>query len=269
MKRLLALALALLPTAVGAQQLTGRQWDMLERALVPNVLRLENGNTTTPAYSFRNATTAGAWISSAGAYVTSGKAGSGTNNAGQSGNLRGGAGTGSAAGGNASVQVAPGGASGSSLNAYQNALFADGGSGSIELGALDVLNPGTSLFSGANVVAGVTNGPGGLLRLASSVGTGSGAASSIRFETPTVGGSGTSQQSLAIRFTVATTDVTATVPILSTTDNMGWSVQAAANQACTTTCTSAAVLGFDTAVSAVPVGPADATADLCLCAGPS
>lgn len=51
------------------------------------------------------------------------------------------------------------------------------------------------------------------------------------------------------------------------TGSMGWSVVAGANTACNTTCTNAAVLGFDTAVSAVPVGPADATADLCLCAG--
>ncbi len=48
------------------------------------------------------------------------------------------------------------------------------------------------------------------------------------------------------------------------TGSMGWSIVAAANQACTTTCTNAAVFGFD---GSTPVGPTDATADTCLCAG--
>lgn len=60
---------------------------------------------------------------------------------------------------------------------------------------------------------------------------------------------------------------TGTGGVIFPMNSMGWSVVAGANTACTTTCTNAAVLGFDTAVSATPVGPADATADLCLCAG--
>lgn len=51
------------------------------------------------------------------------------------------------------------------------------------------------------------------------------------------------------------------------TSSIGWSVQAAANQACTTTCTNAAVVGFD--ATAGIVGPSDAAADQCLCAGAS
>lgn len=53
----------------------------------------------------------------------------------------------------------------------------------------------------------------------------------------------------------------------ASTGSLGWSIVAAANQACTTTCTSAAVMGFDTAAGTTPVGPSDATADICLCAG--
>lgn len=54
----------------------------------------------------------------------------------------------------------------------------------------------------------------------------------------------------------------------SDTADLGWSVQSGANTACTTTCTSAAVVGFDAGTGTI-VGPADATADDCLCAGAS
>lgn len=54
----------------------------------------------------------------------------------------------------------------------------------------------------------------------------------------------------------------------SRTSDLGWTVQTAANQACTTTCTSAAVFGQDTATGNI-VGPSDATADRCVCAGAS
>lgn len=50
----------------------------------------------------------------------------------------------------------------------------------------------------------------------------------------------------------------------SSTGSLGWSIVAAADQACTTTCTNAAVFGFD---GTTPVGPSDATADTCVCAG--
>ena len=53
-----------------------------------------------------------------------------------------------------------------------------------------------------------------------------------------------------------------------TTGNIGWTAQSAANQACATTCVSGAVFGFDSGTG-LPVGPNDATADTCICAGPS
>lgn len=52
------------------------------------------------------------------------------------------------------------------------------------------------------------------------------------------------------------------------TTNIGWSVKAAANQACNTTCTYACVFGEDTSVLGSFVDCADATADRCLCCGP-
>lgn len=50
------------------------------------------------------------------------------------------------------------------------------------------------------------------------------------------------------------------------TGSLGWSVLSAANQACTTTCTSAAVFGFDAATTTI-VDTASALADVCVCAG--
>lgn len=57
----------------------------------------------------------------------------------------------------------------------------------------------------------------------------------------------------------------------SGTGTLGWSVVAVANQACTTTCTSACVMGVNVALGNVTniVNCADATADTCLCAGAS
>lgn len=49
----------------------------------------------------------------------------------------------------------------------------------------------------------------------------------------------------------------------------GWSVQTGVNTACTTTCTSAAVFGVDSGGTGLIVGPSDATAEECLCAGGS
>lgn len=61
--------------------------------------------------------------------------------------------------------------------------------------------------------------------------------------------------------------LTSTSTITSTASgSLGWSIVSAANQLCTTTCTSAAVHGWD---GTTPVGPSDATADICLCAGAS
>lgn len=53
------------------------------------------------------------------------------------------------------------------------------------------------------------------------------------------------------------------------TATIGWSIQAAANQACTTTCVTPCVMGINTAVSDDIVACSDATADRCLCAGAS
>ena len=64
-------------------------------------------------------------------------------------------------------------------------------------------------------------------------------------------------------------DLIGTGDILSSNaGDLGWTIQAAGNQACTTTCTNAAVFGFDTDTSAM-VGPGDASADSCICAGSS
>ena len=55
----------------------------------------------------------------------------------------------------------------------------------------------------------------------------------------------------------------------SGTGSLGWSVQTGVNTACTTTCTSPAVFGVDSGGGGLIVGPADATAEECLCAGAS
>ena len=53
------------------------------------------------------------------------------------------------------------------------------------------------------------------------------------------------------------------------TTNVGWSIQASANQACDTTCTWSCGFGEDTAVVGTIVDCADTTADRCLCLGPT
>lgn len=59
----------------------------------------------------------------------------------------------------------------------------------------------------------------------------------------------------------------------SRTSDLGWAVvDGTDNTACTSQCTSAAVFGFNLSAGAtapVLVGPSDATADICLCAGAS
>lgn len=52
------------------------------------------------------------------------------------------------------------------------------------------------------------------------------------------------------------------------TTTIGWVVKSQANTACTTTCTSAAVFGWDAGATTI-VDATDATADKCVCAGPS
>lgn len=64
--------------------------------------------------------------------------------------------------------------------------------------------------------------------------------------------------------------ITTAGTIVSTrTSDVGWSVVNAANQACNTTCTSACVVGIDTAGTGGFLACTDATADSCLCAGSS
>lgn len=63
--------------------------------------------------------------------------------------------------------------------------------------------------------------------------------------------------------------LTGTIVSTKTTD-IGWSVQAAANQACNTTCTSACVVGFDTGLGGDDLlDCTSALSDRCLCAGPN
>lgn len=70
--------------------------------------------------------------------------------------------------------------------------------------------------------------------------------------------------------TSAATDFSGTVTS-SATGTIGWSIVAGANTACTITCTSACVMGFDdgAADAETVVDCADAAADKCLCAGAS
>lgn len=82
-------------------------------------------------------------------------------------------------------------------------------------------------------------------------------------------GSGSGSQDTNLYRSAANTLTTDDSFTSAATGSLGWSIQSAANQACTTTCTSAAVFGWDTASGEVAVGPSDATADKCLCAGAS
>ena len=66
---------------------------------------------------------------------------------------------------------------------------------------------------------------------------------------------------------ISARDLTVTNQILSTSSaDIGWSVVSGANTACTTTCTNGCVFGQNTADSHI-VNCADATADVCVCAG--
>lgn len=57
--------------------------------------------------------------------------------------------------------------------------------------------------------------------------------------------------------------------ISNSTTDIGWSVVNASNQACNTTCTSGCVVGIDTLGTGGFLSCATATADSCICAGPS
>ena len=53
--------------------------------------------------------------------------------------------------------------------------------------------------------------------------------------------------------------------VRTSTDDMGWTIQSAANQACNTTCASSCVMGFDLVAGLLACS--SASADQCLCAG--
>ena len=92
---------------------------------------------------------------------------------------------------------------------------------------------------------------------------------------------GTGVDNMGINLLVAGTgSIALTGPVAATSTvtssaaaDLGWAVvDGTDNTACTAQCTSAAVFGFDLAAGAsapVLVGPAGATADICLCAGSS
>lgn len=77
----------------------------------------------------------------------------------------------------------------------------------------------------------------------------------------------------AVPITALSNAITINGSFVSTGDNLGWAVvDGTDNTACTSQCTSAAVFGFNLAAGAtapVLVGPSDAAADICLCAGSS
>lgn len=74
---------------------------------------------------------------------------------------------------------------------------------------------GTDIALSPGDNASATDTAGAALNLRSGKGRGAGAASSIVFQTPTVGSTGTTLQTLATRLTVATAGITATVPVLA------------------------------------------------------
>jgi hypothetical protein len=71
--------------------------------------------------------------------------------------------------------------------------------------------------------------------------------------------------------TIAAGDMSATFVFTSTANDMGWTINSGADTACTTTCTSACIVGFDNGAADAEalVSCASATADVCLCAGAS
>lgn len=84
----------------------------------------------------------------------------------------------------------------------------------------------------------------------------------IRFTT-------TQNDTLALTLNTSQAAIFAGAVTSTATGSLGWSVVAGANTACTTTCTGAAVFGQNTDAAGIIVGPSDATADVCVCAGAS
>ena len=97
----------------------------------------------------------------------------------------------------------------------------------------------------------------------------------------TIEGSTVDDNELTLAYTDPTADRTVTTPdetgvvvvapnAAQSTNDLGWTVQGGANTACNTTCTSACVFGVNVqATEADITACSDATADECLCAGPS
>jgi hypothetical protein len=270
-----------------------------------------DGSSSAPSYSFENATGTGMYSNSSnklnfsvgglfalqfddngqvdmgGATVVSGAVGSSTylgahaaagrtDTAGGALFLHGGIGTGSGAGGNFISTVATPSSTGSTQNTQREWLRVTGSNGAVSIGINSQSSgvfpvPALSWLTGTWRLNTVTDGVGGDLQLSSGAGTGAAAATSIALQTPTVGASGTSHQTLATRMTVATASITDTVPYInSTTTSIGWSVVAGADTACNTTCTNACVFGWNLTAANITgtlLACTDATADACLCAG--
>jgi hypothetical protein len=97
--------------------------------------------------------------------------------------------------------------------------------GVMQLG-LDSASPTGQIVKGPDARAGTdTNTEGGLLTFQSGAGTGTGAVSSLIFQTPTVGGSGTAAQPQAIRLTLSSAAADFTVDVTVPTevyDATGW-----------------------------------------------
>jgi hypothetical protein len=92
----------------------------------------------------------------------------------------------------------------------------------VQLGAADAALPISQTLKAQGTVAGTTNVAGANLTIQSGPGTGSGAESSIVFQTPTVGSTGTVQQTQATRATIGPNGVIAAGSVLTIrpTDNV-------------------------------------------------
>lgn len=122
-----------------------------------------------------------------------------------------------------------------------------------------------------------TNKVGGGLNIDGGQGTGLSDGGVINFKVSPAGTTGSSANALVTAMSISSDGtITATLPankklrVLGAT-NIGWTVATGANTACNTTCSTigSAIVGFDTGTLGVSlshiVGPADATADECLC----
>jgi|GEM_PF-2840037 len=164
-----------------------------------------DGADTGPSYSFTDNTTAGLWDSS-DHIILQGKRASGTDTASTGTYLRSGVGTGTAAGGNISLTIAPGGAaSGSSLNTLQGAFFAHGAQGYVNIGGVDVngySTPSLSSWMGVDSAAGNTDYDGGAVVIRGGFGTGAGVPGWIYLRTGSALGSGSTQQTESNRLII-------------------------------------------------------------------